>query len=306
MSENSEKKRKKPLNFKVNLGFGWLTAILDIVRSNVSILIGLILICVLGIEGMVAVGLQLKSKRFVGSQVVDQKPIDTSVKGVSMYSAGRDFTVNDALLAKLSSFHDMDANTVRLPLNFLDHISKEAPYEIDGEWLGQMSSALEMVFQSNYRVIMAVNIPEGLSGDPTFYGALWDQINNAFKHRPRTELWYELTIPTSVSDFNSWLNVYQGFASKVNQETARNFLITFPRVPSETELSTIFSSMLNYNGSFAVNYSSNMSAEDLNTLKIKSGEHGVSVVLVEPENEPGITLKSMAEVFGFGYLIRGD
>lgn len=301
----SEKKKMKRPEFKMS--FGGLKSIVKIFRNNGMILVvGLVLICILGIEGVMAIGIQTKSKRFVSAQTVDQKPIDTSVKGVSMYSTGRDFTVSDALLGKLSSFHDMEANTVRIPVNFLDHISKEAPYEIDGAWLGQMSSALEMVFQSNYRVIMGVSIPEGLSGDPAFYEALWDQINTAFKHRPRAELWYELTIPSGVSDISSWITTYKAFASKVNQETARNFLITFTSVPSEPQLSEIFSAMLNYNGSFAVNYSNAMSAEELNTLKVKSAEYGVSVVLIEPENEPGITLKSMAEVFGFGYLVKAD
>lgn len=270
-----------------------------------------VLVLVLGIEGIIGLGIRLKSSRFTSSgQQVVAATTQTAVQGVSLYATGKDFVIDNAFLMKLSSFHSEGVNAVRIPMDFSAHVYDFPPYQVDGDWMKQTASIMEMIFQSNYHVILSVRMPEGVT-DPAYFVSLWEQIDAACGHRPADELWYDFTIPEGVTDIAAWQTAYQQVAAKVQANNPRTMLFTLPSGMSDTDMTNMLDMMKAYESRVAVYYQSGMTAEQLGQLKQKAGALNIPVVLMEAEGDAaqstvGSTIKDLATMYGFGYLLQGD
>lgn len=270
-----------------------------------------VLVLTLGVEGIIGLAIRFKSSRFAGSgQQVVAATTQTTVQGVSLYATGKDFVIDNAFLMKLSSFQNEGVNAVRIPMDFSAHVYDFPPYQVDGDWMKQTASIMEMIFQSNYHVILSVRMPEGVT-DPAYFVSLWDQIDTACGHRPAEELWYEFTIPEGVTDIGAWRTAYQEVAGKVQANNPRTMIFTLPSGISETDLSGMLDMMKAYESRVAVYYQSSMTAEQLGLLRQKASALSIPVVLMEAESSQaqganGSTIKDLATMYGFGYLLQGD
>lgn len=188
-------------------------------RHYLITVLALILIVEVALSGSIYLSSRNASYQ---TPLVVSSPVDTRINGVSFYESGRSASVDDQLLEQLAQLHSGGVNTVYLPMDFLDHMNGSA---IDGAWLGQIATVMEMIFQSNCRVILGVPAFSDGTISATDYAAVWQQIDDAFGHRPASELWYGIHIPADADLSNFELKLLATLGEMRNKNSQREILL---------------------------------------------------------------------------------
>ena len=194
-------------------------------------------------------------------------PANTRIKGVSFYETGRTASVDNQLLENLSQMHSNGVDTVFLPMDFLSHMNGST---IDSGWLGQIATVMEMVFQSNCRLILGV--PSFGSGaiSATDYAGVWQQIDETFGHRPASELWYGIHIPADadLSSFELKLLATVGEIRSTNNQ--REILILIDKDMDTEQREEIISTFSSLDVNIGLYASTNMDSEFLYLYGLQS------------------------------------
>jgi endoglucanase len=86
-------------------------------------------------------------------------------------------------------------DTIRLPVSWTHHASKEAPYTIDAKFMARVQWAVDEALAQNLNIIVNVHHYDELNKDPVAdearYLAIWQQIAEHFKAYPDT-VYFEL------------------------------------------------------------------------------------------------------------------
>lgn len=269
----------------------------------IALLLALILIVELGVVALNV----LRSRGARGKITLSQIEDSLLTEGVSFYDLGRDFTVDHDFLVKLMALSQQEINAVRLPIDVSSCVRIENNHaSLDGEWLYQTASLAEMIFQSEYKVILSLVIPDELSLTPDNYEELWKQIDEAFGHRPASELWYELIISNtqrSASWDSARINIIESIIA-ANPE--RQIVLTLPDPASRTDLLGLDDLCENYGIHLAMLAHPGMDMDILEHVGDTAFQNDVSVILIEPEGAEAGYTRSIADANGFGCLLQGE
>lgn len=90
---------------------------------------------------------------------------------------------------------DAGFDTIRLPVSWTNHASKEAPYIIDGDFMARVQWAVGEALARDLNIIVNVHHYDELNKDPVAeegrYLAIWQQISERFKDYP-DKVYFEL------------------------------------------------------------------------------------------------------------------
>ena len=235
---------------------------------------------ILVVEVALSASIYLSSRNVsYDSPLVVSSPVDTKINGVTFYETGRSATVDDHLLENLAQLHSNGVNTVLLPMDFLSHMDGST---IDGAWLGQIATVMEMIFQSNCRVILGVPPFGDGTISATDYEALWQQIDDAFGHRPASELWYGIFVPadSDLSDFE--LKVLTTVGEMRNRNSQREILLLIDKAMDAEQQDEVISTFSSLDVNIGLYATSNMESEFLYLCGLQSqlsaSEHALVIV----------------------------
>ena len=241
---------------------------------------------------------------------IDSMSGSTRTVGISLYESGRTAEVDDSLLTTLSQAHAEEANTVRLPSDFIGHTTGDT---VDGGWLGKMATLMEMVFQSNCRVVLAQTPFKGSDTSATDYVTIWQQIDASFGHRPASELWYELYIPADGDPVACGQELVPLITSMRARNENRQIVLLLDDAMDDVQRSAIVGAFARYNVNIGLFAKEGMDSEFLYLFGLQNqlSETNNSVVFVCKEgtqDDEALTalVKNVAEQGGMGYLLQGD
>lgn len=241
---------------------------------------------------------------------IDSMGSGTRTVGVSLYESSRTAQVNDSLLSTLSQVHAEEANTVRLPVDFIAHTNGGT---VDGGWLGQIATLMEMAFQSNCRVVLAQTPFSGSVTSAADYVAIWQQIDASFGHRPANELWYELYIPADADPIAFGQELAPLIVSMRARNENRQIVLLLDNAMSDVERDTIVSAFARYNVNIGLFADPGMDTEFLYLFGLQNqlSETGNSVIFIcrdgsRDDTDLTALVKNVADQGGMGYLLQGD
>lgn len=211
--------------------------------------------------------------------LVVSSPVDTKINGVTFYESGRSATVDNALLENLAQLHSNGVNTVLLPMDFLSHMDGST---IDGAWLGQIATVMEMIFQSNCRVILGVPAFGDGTISATDYAAMWQQIDDAFGHRPATELWYGIYVPADADLSSFELKLLATVGEMRDRNSQREILLLLDKDLGTEQRDEVISTFSSFGVNIGLYATSDMDSEFLYLCGLQSqlsaAEHSLVIV----------------------------
>lgn len=149
--------------------------------------------------------------------------------------------VDNDYLEKLAGFHENNATMVYLPLRLRNHIvGGVTGVDIDNAWLGRLAVYMEMIFQSNYRLVIGIESSDLKYLTTDAYAALWKQLNDAFGHRPADQLWYAMEMPVGC-DLELWGMAIKDIVKSVRiREEEREVMIILPMISKAKQADEFF------------------------------------------------------------------
>lgn len=279
-------------------------------RHNWGVLIALGLVAVLLVQiGMMA-SIVLRSRSARNAMASIEHVVESGpIVGVTLNAGGSDFTIDNEFLMKLSSIKSQGIQAIRFPIDFLGHTSGQgAQASIDGQWLRQTASVMEMLFQSSYEVILSATLNDDAVWDE--YVALWGQIDGAFGHRPADELWYGLELPDHGNIDECGADVDAIITQLRANNAERTVLITLP-VGIEADQAHRLIDLLSGQGVIFGYSPISGDASTVISLKQSAEAGSGALMLLEPDvaeegYASGDEIKSIAGELGLGYLLQGD
>lgn len=241
---------------------------------------------------------------------VDSMANATRTVGVSLYESSRTAQVNNALLSTLSQVHAEESNTVRLPVDFIGHTNGGT---VDGGWLGQVATLMEMAFQSNCRVVLAQTPFDSSATSAVDYVNIWQQIDASFGHRPANELWYELYIPADTDPVAFGQELLPLITSMRARNENRQIVLLLDDAMDDVQRSAIVGAFARYNVNIGLFAEHGMDAEFLYLFGLQNqlSETGNSIIIIckdGTKDDADLTalVKNVADQGGMGYLLQGD
>ena len=266
-----------------------------------------IFVLILLAEAMYSVPVLITSKRSAKQMAnVAHAPKAAEIRGVTLYDSGMSAIVDEQLLTLLSDMHSRQENAVRLPVDFAGHMVGSA---LDGGWLGQIATLMEMVYQSNYHLILTN--ASGYSYTAAQYADLWRQIDAAYGHRPARELWYELHVPVN-ADIDEWEQMIKKLAFDIWSNNPQREIVTMIDGEADEALSEkIVSLVLEIGAHLGIRVDQPMEIEELTALNQRFVASGDSIVLIGAESigyadEMNGWIMDVAEKENMSYLIYGN
>lgn len=257
-------------------------------------------------------GIIVISSKNAASQIpmVRYAPADTKINGVIFYETGRSAAVDDQLLEDLAQLRSTGVNTILLPVDFLGHMNGST---IDGAWLGQVATVMEMIFQSNCRVILGVTAFDSSAISAADYADLWLQIDAAFGHRPASELGYEIYIPAGeyLADFE--LKLLSTISDIRKNNGQREILLLPDKVITEEQRDEFVSTFAQIGVNIGLYANDEMDKEFLYLYGLQNqlAASNNMVVIVGDEGSIGdealtSLIQTLAEQGGMSYLLQAN
>ena len=269
----------------------------------IALVLALVLIVELGVVGFNAAS-SLKARAAVNLTQVQASEL---TQGVTLYELGKNFQVDHDFLVGLMALSQQDINAVRLPIDVSDHITVDGgKASLDSQWLWQIASLSEMIFQSEYRVILSLAFPEEMDITPQAYESMWKQMNEAFGHRPAAELWYELLIMDGHQG-DAWDAVRSSIIESMRATNPdRQILLTLPDPSNQQDLTAAGELCKAHDLHLASYAREDMDSAILEKMGEITFQNDVTAILIEPEDAQKDYTKAMAEAYDFGCMLQGD
>jgi len=276
-------------------------------KIGVGTWIALVLALILIVEAGIVVFHCAHAKMQAGLVSVTHEHKTPLTKGVVLYDVDPDFKVDHNFLLKLMKLSEQDINTVRLAIDVSNNfISDGSQVMLNGEWLRQIASLSEMIFQSEYRLQLCLEVPENLKLTPVSYESMWKQINEAFGHRPADELWFELSIDEDHTSA-SWNSAIIEIIKAMRLSCADREIVLILGENADSNVLSLASDLCKeYKLHPAAFARKDMNPAVLEQMSKIDFQNDVGAILIEPQDAEDNYTETIALEKSFGYLLQGD
>lgn len=225
-----------------------------------------------------------RMKRTTLTSVAESEGVETGLRGKTLLLAEDTIAVDDALLSNLSEWKTQGIQMISLPLGIMEHSTgMDETFSIDSAWLGQLASAMEMVFQSGYEAILSPQLPSDSAWER--YVAMWSAIDASFGHRPAGELRYQIVIPSS-GELRDYLWDLEDILAVLRGSNAqRRIILQMPQGTTPEELGKLAERMVTEGVDYGIWATSELDESTIMAFVEAVDDQGNYITLLQPESE---------------------